>query len=198
MSNKFKFKLKITGFEMEVEGSKEDVASITSNVSSQLKNLVQPKGITDDDIEIEDGIATVIPQPIALPVKKKSRAKRNNTSSAPGSKKEVGGAIDFVVDIQKYGSPKMAWSTLQKSLWMMYVIKETLSNDELTLAQITETFNKHFKQAKTIRHSNVSRDLGSSKVKSPSLVGENTTVSPATWYLTEEGIRTVQNLLMEK
>jgi hypothetical protein len=91
----------------------------------------------------------------------------------------------------------MTWTSLQKSLWLLYVVENILSKSELTVTQISETFNKHFRQAKTIRPSNVSRDLGQKKIGNKALVGENTTVTPSSWYLTEEGKKFVQNLLTE-
>ncbi len=73
MNNKFKFKLKITGFEMEVEGSREEVEVITSNIGAQLRGMVQPQGINNEDRTF-DTDATIISNPsqhLDSPKKKK-------------------------------------------------------------------------------------------------------------------------------
>ncbi len=101
------------------------------------------------------------------------------------------------MDAGKYGTPTTQWNTLSKALWVMYVVKEIKAVEDLTVAQITEVFNKHYKQARVIRSTNVSRDLGKQKVASPPLVGE-TPGTPSKWYLTDEGIKTVQNLIIQQ
>jgi hypothetical protein len=62
---------------------------------------------------------------------------------------------------------------------------------------IAKTFNQHFKQASTIRGSNVSRDLGNAKLTAPALVGEDTTKHPSLWFLTDEGRNRAQALIAE-
>ncbi|MEH2257179.1 hypothetical protein [Nostoc sp.] len=42
MANKFKIKLKVTGFELEVEGSREDVPFMAQAVGQQMSGLLIP------------------------------------------------------------------------------------------------------------------------------------------------------------
>jgi len=194
--NQFKFKLKITGFELEVEGTKEDVAAITSSVSNQLKGLTTPQ-ILGDDTETEDVDSTDVTQnpPLSLPQKKKSSRKKSSNNSIGKQKIEP---INFKNDPKKYSAPSQAWKMLQKALWILYVVKNEKNINELSIAQIVATFNTQFKQSKTINPSNVARDLGKSKQGNNALVGEDTSVSPRVWYLTSEGETFVQNLIKGK
>lgn len=86
---------------------------------------------------------------------------------------------------------------MQKALWILYVIKHEKKMEELSVSQIKNTFNQHFRQSKVIQSNNVSRDLGKVKLGSNALVGENTSVSPRTWYLTDAGNVYVENLIKE-
>ncbi|WP_421944678.1 hypothetical protein [Pedobacter sp.] len=193
--NQFKFELKITGFELKVEGSKEDVASITSSVANQLKGLTTPQ-VFGDSTETEDVEATEIPQSQLPPAPQKKKNSRKKSSSAGSSVMKIE-PIDFKNDPKKYSAPSMNWTTLQKALWVMYVINSEKKISELSIAQITNTFNTHYKQSKTIRATNVARDLGKVKLNNNALVGENATASPHLWYLTDAGNLFVQNLIKE-
>jgi hypothetical protein len=103
--------------------------------------------------------------------------------------------LEFRNDPAKYGTPTQQWSTSDKALWLLYVVKELGQASELSTGQIVKLFNTYFRQAKIITHSNVSRDLGKLKVSVPSLVGEDPTKSPAVWFLTDEGVRKAQAII---
>ena len=178
---------------MEIEGSKEDVAVISSNISNQIKQLVKPQGLDTEDIQEIETTPTLINNPIEI--RKKVKRNRSTSNNAP---KPSNTAIDIRFDSTKYGTPKMTWSTCNKAMWVIYTVYQETSIQELTITQIAETFNKHFKQAGAIRGSNISRDFGSKKISSPSLVGETTTNNPSTWYLTDEGNKSVQNLIAQQ
>lgn len=192
--NQFKFKLKITGFELEVEGSKEDVAAITSSVTNQIKGLTNPQ-ILDDNIETEDVESTDVTPALLSPLPKKKITRKKSSSNVNVNQK--GESIDFRNDTKKYSTPLMTWTTMQKALWILYVIKHEKKMEELSVSQIKNTFNQHFRQSKVIQSNNVSRDLGKVKLGSNALVGENTSVSPRTWYLTDAGNVYVENLIKE-
>ncbi|MEQ7800537.1 hypothetical protein ABDJ41_12080 [Pedobacter sp. ASV1-7] len=193
--NQFKFKLKITGFELEVEGSKEDVASITSSVANQLKGLTTPQ-VFGDNTETEDAEATEVP-PIQLPPsttkKKGSRRKSAASGNTTGNQKVE--PIEFKNDPKKYSAPLQSWKVLEKALWILYVIKNEKSINELTIAQICNTFNAYYKQSKVISSGNVTRDLGKMKSGVGALVGEDASSTPHRWYLTDAGDTFVQNLI---
>lgn len=192
--SKFKFKFKLTGLEIEIEGSREDVGSITNALNDQFKGMIQPAAkIADSDIDFEEAEQ---PRIINADHKEKHKRKRKPKSPASTAKTDKSEAIDFKNDVEKFGAPIQKWSTLEKSLWILYVLQSKENIDECTTGEITETFNKHFKQQGTIRSTNVSRDLGKRKSGNDAIVGENTTINPHKWFLTQKGITQVQNLII--
>ena len=46
---KFRMRLKIQGFELEVDGEREDIPAITSAIQQQLSGLIQPAEMMVDD-----------------------------------------------------------------------------------------------------------------------------------------------------
>ena len=185
---KFKIKMKLTGLELEIEGSREDVPLITANLGNQLAGLLRPAAA------IASGADTSLtPTPAALPMvdEVKKRKRRVTTArSVDGQSDTVSAPIDFRHDPVKFGTPKQSWKTSEKALWLLHVVEQELSG-----AVIVATFNKHFRQAGTITTSNANRDLGRLKSKSPAVVGEDTTQTPPRWFLTEEGTRQALKLV---
>jgi hypothetical protein len=125
-------------------------------------------------------------------VKTSSRKRRTNSGGSRGEKVK---AIDFKNDPTKNGAPLQSWSTLDKAIWLLYVLQAEMMISELSASEVAETFNKHFKQQGKIRSSNISRDFGTQKAGAKALVGENNAVTPAKWYLTEEGSKVAQRLI---
>lgn len=184
---KFKIHLKVQGLELDVEGDRPDIVEINNAVSREFAGLIQPAaalmGGTDSptppviDAEISNG--------------KKARSPRRRSGGSHSSSESEAQAIDFRHDPEKYGNPTQAWKVAEKAIWLLYVLKDSQSTSEASAAQLVATFNKHFKQAKTIYVRHVSRDLGQAKIQNPSLVGENNGL----WYLTNEGDRQAQQLI---
>src|SRR5437588_13047722 len=75
---KFKLTLKVTGLELQVEGSREDVSLMTQAVGQQLAGIVTP-GAEVIDGQIIDTTASALPAALAPP--KERRTKRRSTSS---------------------------------------------------------------------------------------------------------------------
>jgi hypothetical protein len=184
-------------FELEIEGNREDAALIGRSIGDQISSVIAPSANIVEG-EFTSGRSPNAP-PVALvdvsPRRKNPRRSRSSTST-PGGGDSVP-TIEFRNDAAKFATPTQQWKTAEKAIWLLYVVKETTGVSELSTGQIVKTFNAHFRQAKTVTSSNVSRDLGKLKVSSPSLVGEDPTKSPAVWYLTEEGERKVQSLIAE-
>ncbi|MEJ7822128.1 MAG: hypothetical protein WKF85_07385 [Chitinophagaceae bacterium] len=195
MTNRVEFELEITGFKLKVKGSKESAAQITSQVSNTLRGLITPPSLDEKDSfkrnETEDTDVTVLSSGNGSSKKRARRKKQLNSNL-----QVVSAAIEFKHEPEKYGIPTTKWSTATKSLWLLYVVKQITKIDAMTTNQIIETFNKHFKQAKTI--SNVARDLGNLKMDSNLWIGEDTTKSPHEWYITESGEKHVQKLIAEQ
>lgn len=195
--HKFKVKLKIEKFELEVEGSRDDIQLIAQNVSQQVAGMLAPAaGIVDGsgaiDVEATPDIAH------QEEVNNKPKRKRRNGSARriptlPND--EI--VFDWRHDPGRWGSPQQDWNTTKKAIWILYVVEHELSKTEMSGSQIAATFNKHFRQAGAVHPPNVTRDLGKAKQKAPAIVGEDTSISPSQWYLTDKGKSFAQELIAE-
>lgn len=190
---KFKIKMKLTGLELDIEGSREDIPLIAANIGQQLTGLLGPAAAIA--LGTGDASSHVDPARVPLPIvdQVKRRKKRATAPRSGDAQPEADNTpIDFRHDPAKFGTPKQSWKTADKSLWLMHVVATELSG-----AVMVATFNKHFRQAGTITVSNSNRDLGRLKSKSPAVVGEDTTQTPPRWFLTEEGTRQAMKLVAD-
>ena len=192
--SKFKIKMKLTGLELEIEGTKDDIPIISQNLAAQFGGMLSPAA------NIVQGTRPAIPRSIieqsaAETDQVKARKRSSKRTSASGGDSKAVKHFDWTHDVQQWGTPLQDWNPLQKSIWLLYVAKAQGAADEMTTGQITNTFNKHFRQAGLIRPSNVSRDLGKAKTVAPAKVNEDSTKSPATWFLTSEGEKTAVDLV---
>jgi len=179
--SKIKFKIKLTGLEIEFEGTNEQMKEVSGNLSNQISALIQPT-INSSDLKHQIQDVKDLNEADGIPKQRKQRKPKNN-----GGKTDKAQAIDFQNDINTYGAPIQSWTAFEKAIWLLYVVEAQKGITELTAAEVAETFNKHYKQQGTIRSNNVSRDFGNKKGGASALVGENTTVYPAKWYLTDAG-----------
>ncbi|MHC4043879.1 hypothetical protein [Bradyrhizobium sp. 23AC] len=190
-------KLKLQGFELEIEGNREDASVIGRSIGDQISGMLSPSlNILDGDIAPSRSPASSAPLLDVSPKRRTSR-KPTRPASSGGDGNGTTSVVDFRNDPSKFATPTQQWSTTEKAIWLLYVLKEVSQVSELSAGQIAKTFNTHFRQAKTISHSNVLRDFGKLKVSSPSLVGEDATKSPSMWFLTDEGIRKAQSIIAE-
>jgi hypothetical protein len=195
--SKFKVKFKITGLELEIEGTREDVPLISRNLASQFGNVFSPAAniVQGTPPSTPRELLEVIPAAPAAGQARSKRSSRRTSASADTTKVEK--IFDWTHNVQEWGTPSQDWNPLQKSIWLLYVAKAQGVTGEMTSSQIANTFNKHFRQAGTIRPSNVSRDLGKAKTLAPAKVGEDSTKTPASWFLTVEGEKTAAELMNE-
>ena len=184
---KFKVRLKLQGFELDIEGDRADMPAITSAVAQEITGLIQPTAALTNGIEVVSTKTTIEGETENT---KKQRAKKKSGGSR--SSGDPGGqAVDFRHDSARYGNPSQSWSVTQKAIWLLYVLKDIQGLNEIAATQLVATFNENFKQAKTIHPPHLSRDLGSAKVQNPAPVGEHRGL----WYLTEEGERQAKDLI---
>lgn len=194
---KFKMKLKLTGFELEIEGNREDIPQIAQAVGQQIVGMLDPAASIVSGTAPAQHPPQATPQFIeATPIRKKRRKTTSATTNTSETEK-IPTILNWKHDPSKWSSPTQSWSTLDKAIWTLYVAEQETKETELTVRQISDTFNTHFKQAKTVRVPNVTRDLGNKKGGKEALVGENTTVSPSKWYLTESGKLHATKLISE-
>lgn len=196
MTTKFKIKLKLQGLELEVEGAREDIPLITKNIGQQIGGLLQPAGAI---VEGKVAAPAVVQQAETIVgTVTRSTRKRSRTTRSEGGNGSAPEVVDWRHDPQRYGNPKQGWSTADKCLWLLYVAGEVAGVKEMQVRVIGETFNKHFRQAGTVRIPNIYRDLGNLKSKrTPAPVGEDTTKSPSAWFLTDEGRAQAQALVAQ-
>ena len=194
MATKFKLSIKIQGLEIEVEGAREDAALMAQSVHEQLGGLLQSAGTIIDGDKI-DGSGSAISKEVAEAKSSARKNRKRRQSKNTSSPDDVVESLTFRHEPEKYGTPRQEWSTAEKSIWTMYVTSKFNGDIELSSKAIASLFNRHFKQSKVIDVSNVTRDLGKLKVKSPSQVTENAGKRPSTWYLTSEGISQAETLI---
>ena len=200
----FKIKLKVTGFELEVEGSRDEIPAITASLGKQLTGLITPSAALAAEVVTFDMPATSALAAAAqgAPINQKpTRARRKSASKSAGEGEGANSPIDLRVDSSVYGAPKQAWSTAKKSMWLLHVLGANGGPREVSGGVISATFAKHYKQAGLIQSFNVNRDLGKLKIKSSNgraaAVGEDTTKTPPLWFLTDEGTRQALELVAD-
>lgn len=192
--SKFKVKMKLTGFELEIEGNRDDIPLISQNIGSQMTGLLNPAGaIIEGEVFESTKPKTISVAPLNENFSAPKKTKRKSTGGQKQNTGEKAQALDWKHEPKKFGTPKQSWTAVQKAMWTLYVVNEVLQVSELSSAMIADTFNKHFRQAGEVKGFNLTRDLGRLKVKG--LLGENTTQAPPKWYLLDEGIKTVQTLI---
>ena len=196
--SKMKIKLKITGFELEVEGSSNEVPKIMKDVQDQMSSLIAPPSIMDnkvDDKIIDTSFEDVSPKD-GKKGKPKSKSNKNSKKSntTSNTKNDVSNLL-WVNDPDKWGTPQQKWNPTNKILWVLYVVEQEKNISQLALSNIVNVFNTSFKEAGTILHPNASRDI--KKAKTKKLVGENTTKTPSEWYLTQDGKKEAERLIAE-
>jgi hypothetical protein len=190
MTNRVEFELEIQGFRLKVKGSKENAGQITAQVGQALLGVITPPSI--DGKQHQNNVEDIVHTEVVNEKHKKRPRKAKIQTDTNGTNN----VIDFTPEPEKYGVPSIKWTTGQKSLWLLYVVKQLKIADALTTTQIIETFNKHFRQSKQI--SNVARDLGKMKIDSVNMwVAEDTSKNPSEWYITEPGEKHVQKMIME-
>jgi hypothetical protein len=197
---KFEIEFEITGLKLKVKGDRSEVPGMTQAIGQQIAGLFQPMN------EIVDGEAKVIEEKSSIPIqtpnadehkpKKKRRSpKLKENGNGSQSTQATNYALDWRHDPQKYNSPVQSWSLVQKVIWLMYVLQKEMGSADYSSKQLVETFNKHFKEAKTIGMSQLNRDLGKVKQGSDALVGQDNSEQPSTWFLTQNGKMMAEKLI---
>lgn len=209
--SKFRIKMKLTGLELEIEGTREEMPQIAHNLGRQFTGLLQPAaGIVEGEVLPSD--RRIVP-PAAPPApspdggsqatRKRKSGKKRTAASTPFAAATSGTTptdlvVEFTHDPTRFGLPRQEWSTTQKAIWLLYIVGEQAGRRELTAHQIEATFNRQFREAKQILIQNIARDLGKQRAKGKDApVAEDTTMDPSPWYLVEAGRREAQALVVQ-
>jgi hypothetical protein len=205
---KYRVKMKLTGFELEIEGTREDMPVIAQSLGQQLSGLLGPASQIIEGEVVRD-------EPMVAPnatagaagdstnrrkVRRKSSRTQSGTALGAASPSSSETAVQWRHDTSKYGSPRQDWGGTKKALWLLYVAGAEANVREMSGARIAMTSNTHFRTAGQLRTHNVNRDLAKLKVArsgEPPLVSEDTTKSPPAWFLTDAGTKAAQRLVAE-
>ncbi len=194
MSNKFKVKLKIQGFELEIEGAREDAAQISEQIGQQVAGIMKPvEGIIEGSPAEKPANQPSLPGLEASPVTPQKPKRKKRTANLSGEKKTSTDPIDFVLKDTTYSTPQQSWTIVQKAMWLLFILKELGLGNQHSGSVLNATFNKHFKEAGTIDTGNINKQL--MKKKSEKRVGQDTTNDPAEWFLIQDGINEVRELI---
>jgi hypothetical protein len=195
---KFEIEMDITGFKLKIKADRaEDLPNISENLSQQMSGLLTGPS---------DVIEQRAPKPVDARVTTSSNGDEEEKTKKKGIRRKSNSSSDTAVsaplawthDAAKWGTPKQGtWTATQKILWILYVISKEKDMTEVAGPVIAATFNEKFKQFGPLHRQNMPRDLGSLKTKSPSQVMDNPAKSPATWYLTESGIKEAEKLVID-
>jgi hypothetical protein len=184
---RIKFKLgeiKISGVELEIEDDPEHATAAFAAVQNHISNVVQPavsRALLGASQVID--APPVNGQPVGAPAARKRRK-----LGASGKTGEGGGQpINLVHDPDKFGNPQQGWSTANKGCWLLWVVEQAAGTKELTITEIVNAFNQHYRQFGTITASNLGRDFGTLRKKNPPPVGVDTNRSPQVWFLLDSG-----------
>jgi hypothetical protein len=194
--SKIRVKIKLQGFEMEVEGSRDDMVVVREAVTQQMSGLLGPAA------DIAAGEATKQTHnghaPITIEAVK-STAKKKFTRAGTNSAETVSGTpVEWRHDASKFGSPKQEWAGTDKAIWLLYVAASAATVSEMSTSTIIATLYKLFRSVKAPRASNLARDLAKlqqARNGHQPLVSLDATKDPGVWYLTDAGIKHAQTLV---
>jgi hypothetical protein len=195
---RFKIRVKLQGLEMDIDGSRDDAPLIASNLGRQFAGLLEPAAhIVEGTVEVEgDDNSTrvaVLDEPAA-----RSRSSRRGKRTGPPRTNANGAAgISWKHDPSKWGNPQQGWSAADKAVWLLYVSGQETQVKDMASSTLASAFNRMFREAGMVRAGNLPRDLGRLKAQAPPLVGEDTTKTPPTWFLTIEGTKKAEELVKQ-
>jgi|ERR1022692_474156 hypothetical protein len=188
---KFRFRVKLQGLEVEIDGDREDLPVLTAAVEKQFGGLMLPvEVVSDNHRQLTDGSGGNDSGTSQEEGGKRKRTPRRERRAATGD-----GApavpVEFRHDPAKYGNPVQGWGVAEKCIWLLYVIKGITATKEVSGPALAATFNQYFKPAGKIHPPHVTRDLAKVKVQNPAPIGED----KGNYYLTDEGDKQAQQLI---
>jgi len=195
---RYRIRLKLQGLEVEVDGTRDDPPGIAYNLSRQFAGLLEPAAqIAEGEVE-ENGDRSIANVATAEPIIRTRPSRRAARRAAPvrgGSEAKI--EVAWKHDPSKWGSPQQGWSAADKAIWLLYVSGQETQVKDMSSSTLASAFNKMFREAGMIRAGNLPRDLGRLKAQVPALVGEDTTKTPSTWFLTNEGTKRAEELVKQ-
>jgi hypothetical protein len=196
---KLDIEFELTGLKLKIKGESDDVSGKVGDLQRQISDLMgtinsltnQAARPTIPADTSTSATPKMIDAPVAANGSGRHKGASRKASTNPRTKAE---AVEFKHDAEKYGFPKQSWSTAQKAMFMLHMLAESGETKEFTAAQISSTFNKHFKSFGVIRPQNVLRDLGNAKGKNGA-VNSDASQDPMKWFLLEAAKTQIAALL---
>ncbi len=198
---KLDIEFEITGLKLKIKGESDGATGQVADLQRQIAGLVGTinsltQQATQPSLPAETPTGATQKLIEAPPADKRSGSRKAGGRKASGAPRPKAEPVAMKHDAEKYGFPKQAWSTAQKAMWMLHMLAESGDTKEFTAAQISSTFNKHFKSFGEIRPQNVLRDLGSAKGKNGT-VNSDASHDPMTWFLLEAAKPHIATLIVE-
>jgi hypothetical protein len=178
----FKISVEVEKLKIHVEGDREIVPEIASNVAQHITGVLQPSSLLEAAKDGNNSNA-VISAP-ASP----ARRPRGRRSISTGSGSNA--TIDWNHDPAKWGTPVQDWKNWQKIMWLLLVVAADAGRPEgLTTFEMTAIYKQKFYSTGVLRKGNIPRDLR----KWPDYFGE---VNDR-WHLKESGKTEAAKLVAE-
>jgi hypothetical protein len=127
---KFRTRLKIQGFELEVDGEREDIPAITSALNQQLAGFIQPAEMIVDPSQRIAATPKMLQGETQPPAAKLAKKRPNGSKSSNAGTPTQ--AVEFRHEPATYGSPSRAWPVIDKSIWLLSVIKGITGTKEVS------------------------------------------------------------------
>ncbi len=185
VATKFKLKLKLTGFELEVEGDRADAPKIASNLTKQLATMITAGELSEAEAGATPTVVEALPAGPAgatSPRRSKGAAPPRATSARPSA--AAAESISFRHDPNEFGNPRQEWSISEKTLYLLAVLAKH-GHSEIPANVIAKTFATHFKEAGMFETRRLTPVL--QQMKTRQLIGQHAGKTPETWFLTQSG-----------
>jgi len=191
---KIEVEMELQGFKLRIKADRNDLPQISGEIGKQLAGMLQPPAAMLDEPVSRQVDSTVVPPENGNNGNRRGKASRRakTTNGTPTTPK-----VEWQHDPTKWGMPKQAWKAGGKVLWLLYVVKNETSHSELSAPTIADTFSAKFKQFVALKKTSMPSILGSLKTNEPALMMDDTTKTPNTWYLSEEGIKAAERFVQE-
>jgi hypothetical protein len=188
---------KIDSFKVHIKADREDIPRINGEIGKQFMHILQPPANLIDEPERKQILSTVVPPTDVANAKSSGRSKGGRRLKGTATAAAPAVSVVWTHDAAKWGMPKQSWPETNKALWLLYVMTKETGKSEVSGPSIADTFNDKFRQFGPLKKPNLPRTMGRLKTNSPAYVMDNTGAFPIAWYLTNEGTKAAERLVIE-
>ena len=185
------FKFKLTGLEIEFDGTPDEVLQVQKSAQANLGAIIQA-GMNPTQPAVAAIAATVedVDNEEVAESREGGKSKSNATPRKRGTKMRPRRVIDMAIDPNVHGTPTQDMSTAEKALYTLYLATKIAGVDGLSNASIVATYEKYFSRSGNIRATNVSRDFNLRKYSQgpEAIVSLKPSDKGSFWMLTNKGM----------